>query len=138
MSSHRPVMSEGGQGITSDSPPTWPTEADDFAPLAAPKSIGPYQLLEQIGSGGMGIVYRARQTAPLVREVALKLIKLGMDTREVVTRFDSEKQTLAILDHPGIAKVFDAGASETGRPYFVMELVSAAEPITRYCDRHQL
>ena len=105
-------MSEDAPGGTPDSPPTWPVEGDDdLHSLRTPKSIGPYQLIEPIGSGGMGIVYRARQVAPLVREVALKLIKLGMDTRKVVARFNAEKQTLAILDHPGIAKVFDAGAA---------------------------
>ena len=85
--------------------------------------IGPYKLLEQIGEGGMGIVYVASQQEPLRRKVALKIIKPGMDTREVVARFEAERQALALMDHPNIAKVFDAGATDAGRPYFVMELV---------------
>ena len=99
--------------------------------------IGPYKLQEQIGEGGMGVVYLATQREPLCRKVALKIIKPGMDTREVVTRFEAERQTLALMDHPNIAKVFDAGATEAGRPYFAMELVKGS-PITEYCDRQQL
>ncbi|MHB8955524.1 MAG: protein kinase domain-containing protein [Pirellulaceae bacterium] len=99
--------------------------------------IGPYKLLEQIGEGGMGVVYMASQQEPIRRRVALKIIKPGMDTREVVTRFEAERQTLALMDHPNIAKVFDGGATEVGRSYFVMELVKG-KPITEYCDREQL
>ncbi len=99
--------------------------------------IGPYTLLQLIGEGGFGSVFMAEQTQPLRRKVALKIIKLGMDTRQVVARFEQERQALAILDHPGIAKVFDAGATQTGRPYFVMELC-AGEPIDAYCDRQHL
>ncbi len=99
--------------------------------------IGPYKLLEQIGEGGMGIVYVASQKEPLRRKVALKIIKPGMDTREVVARFEAERQALALMDHPNIAKVFDAGATDAGRPYFAMELVKGT-PITEYCDRAQL
>ncbi|MBI4604114.1 MAG: protein kinase [Planctomycetes bacterium] len=99
--------------------------------------IGPYRLLEILGEGGMGIVYLAEQTEPVQRRVALKLIKVGMDTKEVTARFQAERQALAIMQHPNIASVFDAGATESGRPYFVMEHV-AGEPITRYCDRHRL
>ncbi len=99
--------------------------------------IGPYELVEQIGEGGFGVVYRAIQTTPIRRDVAIKVIKLGMDTREVIARFDAERQALALMDHPGIARVLDAGATETGRPYFVMELVDGL-PITRYCDDHRL
>ncbi len=99
--------------------------------------IGPYKLLEQIGEGGMGIVYAASQKEPLRRKVALKIIKPGMDTREVVARFEAERQALALMDHPNIAKVFDAGANDAGRPYFVMELVQGT-PITEYCDHAQL
>ncbi|MBL8878007.1 MAG: tetratricopeptide repeat protein [Phycisphaerales bacterium] len=95
--------------------------------------IGPYRLLRIIGEGGMGSVYEAEQRSPIARKVALKVIKLGMDTREVVARFESERQALAMMDHANIARVFDAGATETGRPYFVMELVKG-EPITKYCD----
>jgi eukaryotic-like serine/threonine-protein kinase len=98
---------------------------------------GKYKLLEELGSGGMGIVYLAEQVEPVKRRVALKIIKLGMDTRQVVARFETERQALAVMDHPNIARVFDAGATETGRPYFVMELARGI-PITDYCDRHKL
>jgi tetratricopeptide (TPR) repeat protein len=98
---------------------------------------GKYKLLEELGSGGMGVVYLAEQVEPVERRVALKIIKLGMDTRQVVTRFETERQALAVMDHPNIAKVFDAGATETGRPYFVMELARGI-PISDYCDRHKL
>ena len=98
---------------------------------------GRYQLLRKIGEGGFGTVYLAEQLAPIQRRVALKILKLGMDTRQVVARFELERQTLALMDHPHIAKVFDAGATETGRPYFVMELVKGV-PITRFCDHRQL
>ena len=99
--------------------------------------IGPYQLLELIGEGGMGEVWLAEQKQPVRRRVAIKLIKAGMDTREVVARFESERQALALMDHPAIAKVFDAGSTPEGRPYFVMEYV-AGVPITSYCDKHKL
>ena len=99
--------------------------------------IGPYKLLEQIGEGGMGVVYMAEQTQPVRRKVALKVIKPGMDTKQVIARFEAERQALAMMDHPNIAKVLDAGATESGRPYFVMELVRGI-PITDYCDREQL
>ncbi len=99
--------------------------------------IGVYKLLEKIGEGGMAVVYLAEQERPLRRRVALKIIKLGMDTRQFVARFGAERQALAVMDHPNIARVFDAGATETGRPYFVMELVSGTA-ITEYCDRHRL
>ena len=85
--------------------------------------IGPYKLLQNIGEGGCGVVYMAEQEKPVRRRVALKIIKLGMDTRNVIARFDAERQALAMMDHPNIARVLDAGATETGRPYFVMELV---------------
>jgi serine/threonine protein kinase/tetratricopeptide (TPR) repeat protein len=99
--------------------------------------IGPYQLLEQIGEGGMGLVFVAEQLQPVRRQVALKLIKPGMDTREVIGRFEAERQALALMDHPNIARVLDAGATEQGRPYFVMELVYGI-PITQFCDEHRL
>ncbi|MGC1298686.1 MAG: serine/threonine-protein kinase, partial [Alloacidobacterium sp.] len=99
--------------------------------------IGPYHLLELIGQGGMGEVWLAEQKQPVRRRVAIKLIKTGMDTREVVARFESERQALALMDHPAIAKVFDAGSTPEGRPYFVMEYV-AGIPITDYCDQHKL
>src|SRR5262245_9788285 len=99
--------------------------------------IGPYKLLEPIGEGGFGVVYLAEQTQPVRRKVALKVIKPGMDSRQVVARFEAERQALALMDHPNIARVFDGGATEAGRPYFVMELVKGA-PITDYCDQNQL
>ena len=99
--------------------------------------IGPYCLLQVIGEGGMGEVWLAEQQEPIRRRVALKIIKQGMDTREVVARFESERQALALMDHPNIAKVLDAGATERGRPYFVMEYVEGV-PITDYCDKHKL
>jgi serine/threonine protein kinase/WD40 repeat protein len=99
--------------------------------------IGRYKLLQQIGEGGMGLVYMAEQDQPVRRSVALKVIKLGMDTRQVVARFEAERQALAMMNHPHIAKIFDAGATDSGRPYFVMELVRGI-PITEYCDRNLL
>src|SRR6266516_3988843 len=93
--------------------------------------IGRYKLLQQIGEGGCGVVYMAEQEQPVRRRVALKIIKLGMDTRNVIARFEAERQAVALMDHPNIAKVFDAGATETGRPYFVMELVRGIK-ITDY------
>ena len=99
--------------------------------------IGRFRLLEKIGEGGFGVVYVAEQKTPVRRRVALKIIKLGMDTRSVVARFEAERQALAMMDHPNIAKVFDAGATDTGRPYFVMELVRGI-PITGYCDQNSL
>src|SRR5207248_2109322 len=132
--------------------------------VAAGAVIGPYKLLQQIGEGGMGTVFLAEQTEPVQRKVALKIIKPGMDSRQVITRFEAERQALAMMDHPNIAKVLDAGAiggvgsrelgvgeaterfptpdsrlptASPGRPYFVMELVQGT-PITQYCDEHQL
>ena len=99
--------------------------------------IGRYKLLEQIGEGGFGVVWMAEQEEPVRRRVALKIIKLGMDSKEVVARFEGERQALAMMDHPNIASIFDGGATETGRPYFVMELVKGT-PITEYCDAKQL
>jgi serine/threonine protein kinase len=99
--------------------------------------IGRYKLLELIGEGGFAVVYMADQTEPIRRQVALKIIKLGMDTRQVIARFEAERQALAMMDHPGIAKVYDAGATETGRPYFVMQLIRGV-PITEYCDANSL
>ncbi|MCH9035405.1 MAG: serine/threonine protein kinase, partial [Planctomycetes bacterium] len=114
----------------------WP-ETAQHAPTPHTQQIGPYKTLEVLGEGGMGVVYRAQQTKPVKREVALKLIKLGMDTKQVIARFESERQALALMDHPNVAKVFDAGATEQGRPYFVMELIHGL-PITEHCDRHKL
>lgn len=100
-------------------------------------SIGPYRILQTLGEGGFGTVYEADQEHPVKRRVALKVIKLGMDTREVIARFDAERQALALMDHPHIAHVLDAGMTASGRPYFVMELVRGV-PITTWCDRHKL
>ncbi|MEI9863898.1 MAG: serine/threonine-protein kinase [Limisphaerales bacterium] len=106
-------------------------------PEAAGDFIGRYKLLQQIGEGGCGVVYMAEQEEPVRRRVALKIIKPGMDTRSVIARFEAERQALALMDHPNIAKIFDAGATESGRPYFVMELVRGVK-ITEYCDQHSL
>src|ERR1017187_130175 len=99
--------------------------------------VGRYKLLQQIGEGGCGVVYMAEQEEPVRRRVALKVIKLGMDTKSVIARFAAERQGLALMDHPNIAKVLDAGATDTGRPYFVMELVRGIK-ITDYCDENNL
>jgi serine/threonine protein kinase len=99
--------------------------------------IGRYKLLQQIGEGGCGVVYMAEQEEPVCRRVALKVIKLGMDTKSVIARFEAERQALALMDHPNIAKVLDAGATETGRPYFVMELVRGIK-ITEFCDENKV
>jgi serine/threonine protein kinase len=113
-------------------------DAETVAPSVSPgQTLGPYVLRELIGSGGMGEVWRAEQTTPVRRTVALKLIKAGMDTGQVVARFDAERQALAMMDHPVIAKVFDAGTTPQGRPYFAMEYVPGV-PITEYCDARKL
>ena len=120
------------------------SRSPDIAALDPPLSaerpgtiIGRYKLLEEIGEGGMGMVYMAEQQEPVRRKVALKIIKPGMDTRAVIARFEAERQALAMMDHPNIAKVFDAGATVSGRPYFVMELVHGI-PLTDYCDQNKL
>ena len=100
-------------------------------------SIGPYRILRELGRGGMGAVYLAEQLKPIRRRVALKLIKLGLDTRQIVARFEAEREALALMNHPNIARVFDAGATDDGRPYFVMELIRGV-PITAYCDENRL
>ncbi|MBL8739182.1 MAG: serine/threonine protein kinase [Planctomycetes bacterium] len=99
--------------------------------------IGPYKLLQQIGEGGFGVVFLAEQTEPVQRRVALKVLKLGMDTRQVVARFEQERQALAMMEHPNIARALDAGATSSGRPYFVMDLVQG-QPIVAYCDQNRL
>jgi serine/threonine protein kinase len=99
--------------------------------------IGCYKLLQQIGEGGFGVVYMAEQEQPVRRVVALKIIKPGMDTAQVIARFESERQALALMDHPNIARVLDAGATASGHPYFVMELVKGV-PITEFCDKDHL
>src|SRR5262245_60950559 len=122
------------EGATEDRGSAWLT--DPHHPLPElPKDIDQYHVLELINEGGMGAVFKAEQRGPIRRVVAIKLIKLGMDTREVIARFEGERQALALMDHPNIARVFDAGATEHGRPYFVMDYVPG-EPITTYCDRH--
>jgi serine/threonine protein kinase/Flp pilus assembly protein TadD len=109
--------------------------AEEPAPEQPGGMIGPYKLLEQIGEGGFGVVYMAEQTQPVRRKVALKVLRPGMDTRHVVTRFEAERQALALMDHPHITRVFDCGATPSGRPYFVMELVKGL-PITGFCDQN--
>ncbi len=113
------------------------TETPSVTGESAGRTIGPYKLLQQIGEGGMGIVFMAEQFKPVSRRVALKIIKPGLDTKEVIARFEAERQALSMMDHPNIAKVFDAGETENGRPYFVMELVRGV-PITNYCDERKL
>ena len=118
--------------VEDDAPPDF-----SAASVAGRVVAGRYRLREVLGEGGMGTVYRADQTEPLRRQVALKLIKIGMDSRAVLARFDAERQALALMDHPNIARVFDGGTTQTGQPFFVMELVKG-EPITAYCDRLRL
>ena len=119
------------------SPPSVTAAGAHLPPVGPGAVIGPYKLLERIGEGGMGSVYMAEQTHPVRRKVALKVIKPGMDSRQVVARFEAERQALAMMDHPNIARVLDAGATDSGRPFFVMELVRGI-PITEYCDRQRL
>ena len=106
-------------------------------PAGTGELMGPYRLLQQVGEGGMGEVWLAEQTRPVRRQVALKIIKAGMDSKQVIARFEAERQALALMDHPSIARGFDAGATPQGRPYFAMEYVRG-EPITNYCDRNRL
>ncbi len=115
-----------------------PGATEDLAPPAERVGaiIGRYKLLERIGEGGFGVVYMAEQQHPIRRKVALKVIKPGVDTRQVIARFEAERQALALMDHENIAKVLDAGATDSGRPYFVMELVHGV-PITEFCDKNQ-
>ena len=135
------LRAHGGTGAVLESSPVAP--AAETARSAPPADyqpgmrIGRYKLLQQLGEGGCGAVFMAEQEEPVRRRVALKVIKLGMDTREVIARFEAERQALALMDNPNIARVLDAGATESGRPYFVMELVRGIS-ITRHCDEHQL
>ena len=146
------VEPSASQAPDSGAPPQQPPDAtpegsfsdsETLRELSLPTSekagdrIGRYKLLQQIGEGGCGVVYMAEQTEPVRRRVALKVIKLGMDSKQVVARFEAERQALALMDHPNIARIFDGGVTESGRPFFVMELVRGI-PITRYCDEHQL
>jgi len=112
-------------------------ELADLPDETVGQKIGRYKILERVGEGGCGVVYVAEQTEPVRRRVALKVIKLGMDTKAVVARFEAERQALAMMDHPNIAKVLDAGSTDTGRPYFIMELVRGIK-ITEYCDQNHL
>ncbi len=129
----------GQVGSFLDVPPVDPNATVEFrATHAADRTrIGRYKLLQEIGEGGFGVVHMAEQEEPVRRKVALKIIKLGMDTKQVIARFEAERQALALMDHPNIARVLDAGATETGRPYFVMELVRGIT-ITEYCDQNKL
>ena len=131
----RPAMALGATG---DFAPR-PGERSTALPLreSVGSVIGPYKLLQEIGEGGMGTVYMAEQTHPVQRKVALKVIKAGLDSRPVIARFEAERQALALMDHVNIARVLDAGATESGRPYFVMELIHGV-PITKYCDDNHL
>jgi WD40 repeat protein/serine/threonine protein kinase len=128
---------------TPDSLLDLPAAREPVAPVSPPAQeqpgamIGPYKLIEQIGEGGMGTVWMAQQTEPARRLVALKLIKAGMDSKQVIARFEAERQALALMDHANIARVLDAGTTSAGRPYFVMDLVKGV-PIARYCDEHHL
>ena len=128
----------GEVSLAGTMPPALPN-AETLAPVTEKPGdrIGRYKLLEKLGEGGCGVVYMAEQEEPIRRHVALKVIKLGLDTKSVIARFEAERQVLALMDHPHIAKVLDAGASDTGRPYFVMELVRGLK-ITDYCDQHHL
>jgi non-specific serine/threonine protein kinase/serine/threonine-protein kinase len=135
MSQHPGPHPESHPLDTAAASATWPPDLSNVP--ARPEAIGGYHIIEQLGSGGMGVVYKAEQLRPVRRIVAIKLIKLGMDTPQVVARFHSERQALASLEHPGIARIYDAGATDTGRPYFVMEFVPG-EPITEFCDALRL
>ena len=138
------VASSKSETSSQNSSTDFPASSDQASPVdygslmsGAAFEIGKYKLLKQIGEGGFGTVYEAEQMEPVRRRVALKIVKVGMDTKAVIGRFNLERQALAMMDHPHIAKVFDAGATKAGRPYFVMELVRGI-PINQYCDKHCL
>src|SRR5262249_22532290 len=133
------LRAQGAAGSFLEPPAPSQVDTVDEQPVSTSPGtvIGPYKLLEQIGEGGFGVVFLAEQTQPVRRKVALKVLKPGMDTRQVVARFEAERQALAIMDHPHIARVFDGGATPSGRPYFVMELVKGV-PITEFCDQNHL
>jgi serine/threonine protein kinase/tetratricopeptide (TPR) repeat protein len=130
------AFAEAGSFLESPAADLTPTAPANIAERPG-MVIGPYKLLQQLGEGGFGVVFLAEQERPVRRKVALKIIKPGMDTRQVIARFEAERQALAMMDHPNISKVYDAGATENGRPYFVMELVQGV-PITEYCDQSNL
>src|SRR5262249_4675588 len=134
----------GGPGLAGADPAVFrrpdasPYRAGEVAPSVGPGTvIGPYKLLQEIAEGGMGVVYLAEQARPVRRQVALKVLKPGLDTRQVLARFEAERQALALMDHPNIARIFDGGETASGRPYFIMELVQGV-PITRFCDERRL
>ncbi|QOV91323.1 serine/threonine-protein kinase [Humisphaera borealis] len=137
--------SAAGADVSSPAPRLGPNDEtlDAFLPAATgghdptPERIGQYRIVRKVGEGGMGVVYEAEQLAPVRRTVALKVIKVGMDTKEVVARFDAERQALALMSHSGVARVFDAGMTAAGRPYFAMEFVQGV-PLVEYCDRNRL
>ena len=133
------LRAQAAAGSFLESPAPSPVVTVDEQPVGEGPGtvIGPYKLLEQIGEGGMGTVWMAQQTEPVKRLVAVKLIKAGMDSRQVIARFEAERQALALMDHANIARVLEAGTTGAGRPYFVMDLVKGV-PITRYCDEHHL
>ena len=114
-----------------------PSTTTHFTDQKLGTQIGPFKLLQELGEGGMGVVYLAEQTTPVKRRVALKIIKPGMSTKQVIARFEAERQTLALMDHPNIAKVLDAGTTSDDRPYFVMEFVQGPS-LTSYCDDKKL
>src|SRR5262245_15221509 len=125
------AVAEAGSFL--EAPARDPSPAVDPPPVEGPGTVlGPYKLLEPVGEGGMGSVWVAQQTEPVKRLVAVKLIRAGMDSRQVIARFGAERQALALMDHPNIARVFDGGTTGSGRPYFVMELVRGV-PITKFC-----
>ena len=125
------AMLDGGVVATIDQPTAQDTDQH------VGSSLGPYTIRKQLAEGGMGVVYDAEQTEPVRRKVALKIIKPGMTTKDAVARFEAERQTLAIMDHPNIARIIDGGATDTGQPFFVMEFVQGV-PITEYCDQRSL
>ena len=134
---HESAAEENFLSARAEVSPELQAELTRFKPEQVGDRIGPYKLREQIGEGGFGAVWVAEQEFPIRRTVALKIIKLGMDTTDVVARFEQERQALAMMDHPHIARVFEAGATELGRPFFVMELVRGIK-ITEYCDQASL
>src|SRR5262245_4345093 len=138
LGAHREVGTAQHRELAEGADPS-PVATIDLLPVTEGPGtvVGPYKLVEPIGEGGMGTVWMAQQTEPVKRLVAVKLIKAGMDSRQVIARFEAERQALALMDHPNIAKVLDAGTTDAGRPYFVMDLVKGV-PITRYCDEHHL
>jgi serine/threonine protein kinase/Flp pilus assembly protein TadD len=133
------LSAHDGFGGVLDAPPSGlGATSAHHAPAEGPGTrIGPYKLLQELGEGGMGTVFMAEQQEPVRRMVAIKVIKPGMDSKEVLARFEAERQAIALMDHPNIAKVLDAGTTDSGRPYFVMELVKGV-PVTKYCDEHEL